>query len=81
MHGLPDEHVDIASVNSAITMCSAPLIGWLVVAQVERNRSALCRCCMVGFALFHAETQQSLLVAYVLISGASGITMPLYRRF
>ena len=60
----------IASVNSAITMCSAPLIGWLA-DRLGRAQTALlfAAVAVVGFALFsHAETQQSLLVAYVLIS-------------
>jgi MFS family permease len=82
VHGLPDEYVGyIASVNSAITMCSAPLIGWLA-DRLGRAQTALlfAAVAVVGFALFpHAESQQGLLAAYVLISvGASGITMPLY---
>ena len=62
-------------------MCSAPLIGWLA-DRIGRAQTALLfsAVAVVGFALFpHAESQQGLLVAYVLISvGASGITMPLY---
>ncbi len=82
IHGLPDEFVGyLASVNSAIAMCSAPLIGWLA-DRLGRAQTALLFSIVsvVGFALFpHADNRSWLLVAYVLIGvGTSGITMPLY---
>ncbi len=82
LHGLPDEFVGyLASVNSAIAMCSAPLIGWLA-DRLGRAQTALLFSvvAVAGFALFpHADTRPLLLVSYVLIGvGSSGITMPLY---
>ncbi len=82
VHGLPDEFVGyLASVNSAIAMCSAPLIGWLA-DRLGRAQTALLFSivAVAGFALFpHADSRSWLLVAYVLIGiGSSGITMPLY---